>query len=141
MNAWEKLNPSVHQKRIGGRIANEILMSLRSEKKQAGEVSLSDPIGVDKDGNEISLSEVLGSDGYDVHNAVELSVAGEYLRSAMEKVLTLRERRVIELRYGLCGGRPAPQREIAKLLGISRSYVSRIEKKALNKLNKELKDI
>lgn len=121
-------------------IENEILMSLRAEKKQAGEVSLSDPIGMDKDGNEISLSEILGSDGDEVHNAVELNVAGEYLRSAMERVLTKRERKVIELRYGLCGGRPAPQREVAKLLGISRSYVSRIEKKALGKLNRELAD-
>ena len=116
-------------------IENEILMSLRSEKKQAGEVSLSEPIGMDKDGNEISLSEVLGSDEDEIHNAVELTVAGEYLRKAM---LTPRERKVIELRYGLTGGRIVTQREIAKLLGISRSYISRIEKKALHKLNKEL---
>ena len=116
-------------------------MSLRSEKKQAGEVSLSDPIGVDKDGNEISLSEVLGTDGDEVHNAVELTVAGDYLRSAMARALTKREQKVIELRYGLGGGRPVPQREVAKQLGISRSYVSRIEKKALSKLNRELGDI
>lgn len=119
-------------------IENEILMSLRSEKKQAGDVSLSEPIGMDKDGNEISLSEVLGSDGDEIHNAVELTVAGEYLRKAMDTVLTPRERKVIELRYGLTGGRIVTQREIAKLLGISRSYISRIEKKALHKLNKEL---
>ena len=119
-------------------IENEILMSLRSEKKQAGEVSLSEPIGMDKDGNEISLSEVLGSDEDEIHNAVELTVAGEYLRRAMDTVLTPRERKVIELRYGLTGGRIVTQREIAKLLGISRSYISRIEKKALHKLNKEL---
>lgn len=122
------------------RIANEILMSLRTEKKQAGEVSLYDPIGVDKDGNEISLSEVLGSDGDEVHNAVELTVTGEYLKDAMARVLTKREQRVIELRYGLHGGRPVPQREVARQLGISRSYVSRIEKKALTKLNKDLAD-
>jgi len=119
-------------------IENEILMSLRAEKKQAGEVSLSDPIGVDKDGNEISLSEVLGTDADEIHNRVELTVAGEYLRQAMERTLTPRERLVVELRYGLRGGSPAPQREIAKGLGISRSYVSRIEKKALSKLNREL---
>lgn len=99
-----------------------------------------DPIGVDKDGNEISLSEVLGSDGDEVHNAVELTVAGEYIREAMARVLTGRERKVIELRYGLGGGSPVPQREIAKQLGISRSYVSRIEKKALGKLNRDLAD-
>ena len=69
---------------------------------------------------------------------MELTVAGEYLRRAMDTVLTPRERKVIELRYGLTGGRIVTQREIAKLLGISRSYISRIEKKALHKLNKEL---
>ena len=95
-------------------------------------------IETDKDGNEISLSEVLGSDEDEIHNAVELTVAGEYLRKAMDTVLTPRERKVIELRYGLTGGRIVTQREIAKLLGISRSYISRIEKKALHKLNKEL---
>ena len=100
--------------------------------------TLSEPIGMDKDGNEISLSEVLGSDEDEIHNAVELTVAGEYLRKAMDTVLTPRERKVIELRYGLTGGRIVTQREIAKLLGISRSYISRIEKKALHKLNKEL---
>lgn len=118
-------------------IENEILMSLRAEKKQVGEVSFSDPIGMDKDGNEISLVEVLGSDAEEVQRQVELTLFGAQLREAMERVLTCRERTVIELRYGLTGGHMLPQREIAKLLGISRSYVSRMEKKALAKLTRE----
>lgn len=118
-------------------IENEILMSLRAEKKSAGEVSLSDPIGVDKDGNEISLAEVLGSDAEEVQRQVELTLFGTQLREAMGRALTGRERTVIELRYGLTGGQVLPQREIAKLLGISRSYVSRMEKKALAKLTRE----
>lgn len=121
----------------GGRVDNEILMSLRMEKKLAGEVSFSDPIGVDKDGNEISLVEVLGSDAEEVQKQVELALFGAQLREAMDKTLTQRERTVIELRYGLAGGQIMPQREIAKLLGISRSYVSRMEKKALAKLTRE----
>ena len=119
-------------------IENEILMSLRAEKKLTGEVSFSDPIGVDKDGNEISLLEVLGSDAEEVEYQVELAVFGTQLREVMERTLTSRERTVIELRYGLTGGQVLPQREIAKLLGISRSYVSRMEKKALAKLTREL---
>ena len=112
-------------------------MSLRAEKKLVGEVSFSDPIGVDKDGNEISLVEVLGSDAEEVQKQVELAVFGQQLRETMDRVLSCRERIVIELRYGLTGGHVLPQREIAKLLGISRSYVSRMEKRALAKLARE----
>lgn len=112
-------------------------MSLRAEKKLVGEVSFSDPIGVDKDGNEISLVEVLGSDAEEVQKQVELALFAAQLREAMDRSLTCRERTVIELRYGLTGGHVMPQREIAKLLGISRSYVSRMEKKALAKLTRE----
>ena len=118
-------------------IENEILMSLRAEKKQAGEVSLSEPIGVDKDGNNISLSEVLGSDPDDVQHTAELSIATQQLKRAIADSLTKRERTVVELRYGLTGAKPMAQREIAAILGISRSYVSRMEKKALSKLGKE----
>ena len=106
-------------------IENEILMSIRAEKKQQGEVSLHDPIGTDRDGNEISLAEVLGSDPEQVQNDVELSISSQQLMKHIGEVLTDRERLVIELRYGLSGGRCLAQREIAKLLDISRSYVSR----------------
>lgn len=104
-------------------MANEILMSLRAEKKSAGEVSLSEPIGTDKDGNEISLAEILGTDGEDVQNQVEQTLFGTQLKAVMDRVLTERERMVIQLRYGLDGCPVLPQREIAKRLGISRSYV------------------
>jgi RNA polymerase sporulation-specific sigma factor len=116
-------------------IENEVLMSLRSEKRRSGEVSINDAIGTDRDGNEISLVDVLGTDPNQVQYDVEVRIASEQLRRMITKVLTWRERTVIELRYGLTGNYPMPQREIAALLGISRSYVSRIEKKALQKLN------
>ena len=92
-------------------------------KKSAGEVSLSEPIGTDKDGNEISLAEILGTDGEDVQNQVEQTLFGTQLKAVMGRVLTERERMVIQLRYGLDGCPVLPQREIAKRLGISRSYV------------------
>lgn len=116
-------------------IENEILMSIRAEKKQAGEISINDPIGMDRDGNEISLSEILGSAADQVHTDAELNIISEQLRSKISQVLTNREQLVVELRYGLRGGCCLAQREIAQMLGISRSYVSRIEKKALTKLN------
>mgnify|MGYP001516568635 FL=1 len=113
-------------------------MSLRAEKKQNGEVSLSDPIGVDGDGNEISLADILGSDPDQVQRDVESRIASEQVRCAVDAALSGRERTVIKLRYGLIGGRCMPQREVAALLGISRSYVSRLEKKAIGKLNAHL---
>ena len=109
-------------------------MSLRGERKTSGEISLSEPIGTDGDGNEISLSEVLGCDADLVQQEAERSIAAEKLNTAIEEALPERERVVIRLRYGVPGGRCMPQREVAKLLGISRSYVSRLEKKALTLL-------
>ena len=119
-------------------IENEILMSLRAEKKQNGEVSLSDPIGVDGDGNEISLADILGSEPEQVQWDVESRIASEQVRRAVDAALSGRERTVIKLRYGLLGGRCMPQREVAALLGISRSDVSRLEKKAIGTLNAHL---
>ncbi len=115
-------------------IENEILMSIRSDKRRPSEVSLNDAIGTDRDGNDISLAEVLGSDASLVGDEVELRIAAEQLRCLIRKHLTERERMVIELRYGLAGNFSMTQREIANMLDISRSYVSRIEKKALSKL-------
>lgn len=106
-------------------IENEILMSLRTEKKQSGEVFLSDPIGTDGDGNEISLADILGSEADAVQREVESSIVSDTVRSAVEMALSDRECTVIKLRYGLINGRCMPQREVAALLGISRSYVSR----------------
>ena len=120
-------------------IENEILMHIRTAKKMQNEVSLQDPIGVDKEGNEITLIDVIGNESDNVVDEVELKMQVKKLYNKMKSVLKNREKTVLELRYGLCNGTSMTQREIAKMLGISRSYVSRIEKKAIKKLSKELK--
>ena len=121
-------------------VENEILMFLRAMKKSKGEVSLNDPIGVDKEGNNISLIDVLCTDDNAVIDQVQLRLQVDKLNQVLEDVLNSREKLVIELRYGLNGADMLTQREIADRLDISRSYVSRIEKKALLKLNKRLKE-
>ena len=119
-------------------IENEILMLFRSNKKQKGETFLHDPIGVDKEGNEISLIDVLSSDKDSVVEKVESNIQIRALYAKINTALSEREVEIIRMRYGLVDGKCKTQREIASLLGISRSYVSRIEKKALKKLKKEL---
>lgn len=119
-------------------IENEILMLIRNNKKTKGEVYLQDPIGIDKEGNEISLMDVLSSDEDSIIEIVENKIQIKKLYKKINTCLQERERLIVEMRYGLNNGKPKTQREIAKMLGISRSYVSRIEKKALKKLNKEL---
>lgn len=118
-------------------IENEILMHLRSTKRVRNQVMLEDPIGSDKEGNEITLMDVLATDE-DVAQKVEFSVEQETMYHRLAK-LSRREKKVLELRYGLWGGIRKTQREISKLLGISRSYVSRIEKRALHKLYQEMR--
>jgi RNA polymerase sporulation-specific sigma factor len=118
-------------------IENEILMLFRSSKKTKGEVFLQDPIGTDKEGNEICLIDVLSSEGDSVLDTVENNIQVGILYEKIELVLTDRERQIIQMRYGLLDGNIKTQREIATILDISRSYVSRIEKKALKKLFKE----
>ncbi|MDO4572729.1 MAG: sigma-70 family RNA polymerase sigma factor [Clostridia bacterium] len=113
-------------------------MSIRAEKRHVSEISLYDPIGTDSDGNDIALSDILGSDADCVPDAVQASLDGERVRAAMKKALTERERKVLTLRFGLGGGYAMTQREIARVLGISRSYISRIEKKALSKMTEAL---
>lgn len=119
-------------------IENEILMLFRNNKKNKGEVFLQDPIGVDKEGNEICLIDILSSGEDIVLDNVENNIQIKHLYKILDVVLTERERTIIKMRYGLEDGKYRTQREIAKMLNISRSYVSRIEKKALTKLNKEL---
>lgn len=116
-------------------IENEILMHFRSLKKSANDVYINDTIDTDKDGNSLSFSDILADDG-NVLDVVELKCKSDELYKYVENVLTEREKKVIMMRYGLYGGVPLTQRETAKKLNISRSYVSRIEKKALNILNK-----
>lgn len=120
-------------------IENEILMTLRTNKKIQNEVFLQDPIGIDKEGNEITLIDIISNDGDNVVEEVELKMQVKKLYSKMKAILKNREKLVLELRYGLFNGNSKTQREIANMLGISRSYVSRIEKKAIKKLCKELK--
>ena len=120
-------------------IENEILMNIRSNKKNKMQVSLQDPIGVDKEGNAISLIDILGTDVDYIVDKVELKMKISKLYEKIEQILTERENEIIKLRYGLTPHGYKTQREIAQKLNISRSYVSRIEKKALKKLKKELK--
>jgi len=120
-------------------IENEILMHLRTLKKSRGEVYIYDPIGVDKEGNEITLIDVLGTDPDAVSQQVENFFEQKYLREKVKK-LSKRERTVLDLRYGLFGVTRKTQREIARVLGISRSYVSRIEKRAIQKLLDDMKE-
>ena len=127
----------MQQKHLGGRIANEILMHFRSMRKTAADVSLSDCIETGREGEELSLMDVLCSD----EDLFEHLSAGELCRQlyrAMDRVLSGRERTVLTLRYGLGGRRALTQRETAELLGISRSYISRIEKRALGLLQEAL---
>lgn len=112
-------------------------MFLRASKKSRSEVYLYDPIGTDKEGNEITLIDILGTDPDAVSELVERFFESRRLLNKMEK-LGKRERTVLELRYGLGGKKKKTQREVAHLFGISRSYVSRIEKKAIKKLFQEL---
>ncbi len=121
-------------------IENEILMSIRASRRVRQEISLSLPIGVDKDGNVISFNDILGTDTDEIIDSIDLKIQVSNLRNALKEALTEREQTVVIARYGLDGSEPKPQREIARALGISRSYVSRIEKKALDKLKEYLKD-
>ncbi len=118
-------------------IENEILMHFRSQKKTMGDVSLSDVLDTDGDGNSLSLMDVLAQDDEMSDRIGELELCGK-LKALVSSALNEREVRIIKLRYGLDGSPPMTQRETAKVCGISRSYVSRIEKKALAKLKAEL---
>lgn len=120
-------------------IDNEFLMLLRSKKKNSREVSLFEPIGTDKEGNEISLLDVIEQVQEDVVEQMDVKDNIRRLKALMQQVLTPRERDIIELRYGLRTGEEVTQREVGAAFGISRSYVSRIEKRALLKLREGLK--
>ena len=120
-------------------IENEILMYIRANKKHRNNVSLSESVGSDKDGNDITLIDVLSVPAESVLEEVENKVLMEKIRECVGR-LPARERTIISLRYGLYGGVPYTQLEVAKKLGISRSYVSRIEKKVLVKISAELKN-
>ena len=119
-------------------IENEILMLIRNNKKSKGEVYLNDPIGEDREGNEIALIDVLSSEDDSIIEIVENRIQIKRLYQKIETTLKGKEKEIVEMRYGLVEGKTKTQREIAAMMGISRSYVSRIEKRALKKLYKEL---
>ena len=126
------------QKLVGERIANEILMLLRAGKKYSKEVSLFEPIGVDKDGETVSLVDVIEMENKEAVEALIFEQDVKDLYRSYERCLKDTEKKVVGMRYGLYGKKEHTQREIAKELGISRSYVSRIEKKAVEKLKKDM---
>ncbi len=121
-------------------IDNEILMYLRSAKKLGAEVYLNEPIGKDKDDNEISLIDILENDEKNIEDEIDLKMKVKKMYEKMKTVLKPREKNILELRFGLDGSKPKTQNEIAEMMGISRSYVSRIETKAIGKLAKEIKN-
>ena len=123
----------------GEGIENEILMYFRSRKKSGQEISLSESIETGNDGAELSLMDVLGED-CDLLEQVDTRENGRLVRRAVSSALDDRERQVITMRYGLYGREPKRQREVAEALGLSRSYVSRIEKRALEKLRSALEE-
>ncbi|MEG0767468.1 MAG: RNA polymerase sporulation sigma factor SigE [Clostridia bacterium] len=118
-------------------IENEILMYLRRNSRTRLEVSFDEPLNTDWDGNELLLSDVLGTDNDMVYRSIEEGVEKQLLESALAR-LTPREQRIMQLRFGLTGGTERTQKEVADLLGISQSYISRLEKRILFRLKKDL---
>lgn len=118
-------------------IENEILMTLRASRKYRGDVSLQDSVGADGEGNDITYMDILGTDSEELENSVIRRVTLDRVHRVLSS-LPPRERLVLELRYGLADGRQHPQHEIAEKLGISRSYVSRVEKKAIELLREAI---
>ena len=114
-------------------VQNEILMHFRHLKHQSAEVSMHDTIDVDREGNPLTYMDVLAGED-NMTEEIDTALCGRQATELVERMLDERERQIIRMRYGLLGGEPLPQREVAELLGISRSYVSRLEKGALEKL-------
>ena len=121
-------------------IENEILMYLRKANRLRAEVSLDEPLNIDWDGNELLLSDILGTDDDLVSRSLEEEIDRELLREAMGR-LGERERRIVELRFGLGGGREYTQKQVADILGISQSYISRLEKRIMKQLYKEMLEL
>ncbi len=121
-------------------IDNELLMHLRNLRKVSREISIYEPIGTDKEGNQINFMDIIESDEPDVVEIMDKNSKIRYLRKILPDILTEREQEIIMLRYGLTEDKPVTQKQIANRLGISRSYVSRIEKKALGKLREKFEE-
>jgi len=118
-------------------IENEILMYLRRNNRQKTEISIDEPLNIDWDGNELLLSDILGTENDIIHRSIEDEVEKELLNAAMKK-LSVREKKIMELRFGLTNGVEKTQKEVADMLGISQSYISRLEKRIINRLKKEI---
>jgi len=118
-------------------IENEILMHLRKVVRRKNEISLDEPLNVDSDGNELLLGDVLGTESDMVYNDIEENIERELLKKAIKK-LSAREQQIVSLRFGLNGQDEITQKEVADLMGISQSYISRLEKKIINRLKKEI---
>lgn len=118
-------------------IENEILMYLRRSSKYKGEISFDEPLNVDWDGNELLLSDILGTDSDTIFKYLEEEVDKELLNQAIDK-LSGREQKIVELRFGLKNGNEKTQKEVADILGISQSYISRLEKRIIKRLKKEM---
>ena len=118
-------------------IENEILMYLRKLSKVKQEVSLDEPLNVDGEGNELLLADVLGTDADAIYNDVEGQVERKLLHEGLAR-LSAREKQIIQMRFGLDGGEERTQKEVADLLGISQSYISRLEKKIISRLKREI---
>lgn len=118
-------------------IENEILMYLRRNNKVKTEISIDEPLNIDWDGNELLLSDILGTENDIIHRSIEDEVDRELLNTAMKK-LSMREKRIMELRFGLSNGVEKTQKEVADMLGISQSYISRLEKRIIGRLKKEI---
>jgi len=121
-------------------IDNEILMHLRNIKKINTEIHLDDPIGKDKDDNTVTLRDILENNERSIEDVVDVKFKVKKMYSKMKEILKSREKTILELRFGLDGNKPKTQNQIAQMMGISRSYVSRIETKAIGKLAKEIKE-
>ncbi len=121
-------------------IDNELLMHLRNLRKVSREISIYEPIGTDKEGNQINFMDIIESDEPDVVEIMDKNSKIRYLRKILPDILTEREQEIIMLRYGLTEDKPVTQKQIANRLGISRAYVARIEKKALGKLREKFEE-
>jgi RNA polymerase sporulation-specific sigma factor len=118
-------------------IENEILMYLRRNNRIKSEISIDEPLNIDWDGNELLLSDILGTDNDIIHRSIEDEVDKELLNKALKK-LSIREKKIMELRFGLTNGVEKTQKEVADMLGISQSYISRLEKRIIGRLKKEI---
>ncbi|GAA0707658.1 RNA polymerase sporulation sigma factor SigE [Paraclostridium ghonii] len=135
-----KLNKNIKLATYASRcIENEILMYLRKNNKKKTEVSFDEPLNVDLDGNELLLSDILGTENDEIYKLIEEEIDKDLLVMALDR-LSDREKQIMELRFGLCSkGNERTQKEVATMLGISQSYISRLEKKIISRLKKEMK--